>query len=406
MESVKRKITVLYIDQAVFFGGSLVVLGYAVNSINRYKFRSLVIGELDVQMLKHFTRDDIQIYVVRKIFNYVKWAKATAKIKLIPGNLFRKFVIYLLSGMRSLLNLVYMMRVAIIIIKEKVDIIHINNGMDNLEPILVAMLLGRKFVVHFHGVENPGIVQRVLMKRVPRFVVISEYLKNALVEKGLPADKMVVIANPVQEKEVAIDEVIQLRKTYGLGDKDRVFGIVGRVVRWKGHVEFLRAAMSVLAAVPNAKVLIIGDFTDSDTSYQDQIFEMVEKSGFKDRILFTGFVKNVEQYYSVLDVCVHTSIEPEPFGLVITEAMSHGVPVIASDLGAPKEIITNGENGYIVSPAATEKLAKTIIKLLADDRLRKRIGESGRQHVEANFQLESYGHSIENLYLGVLGSRE
>ena len=125
---------------------------------------------------------------------------------------------------------------------------------------------------------------------------------------------------------------------------------------------------------------------------------MVDESGFSDRILMTGYIEDVSGIYSMMDVSVHASIRPEPFGLVIIEAMVNAVPVIASDLGAPKEIITDSVNGYIINPESSEKLAETIINLLSDVELRDRIGNKGRDHVLENYQVKRYAHTVEKIY--------
>ena len=193
-----------------------------------------------------------------------------------------------------------------------------------------------------------------------------------------------------------------MRKHYGINERELVLGIVGRIIRWKGHVEFLMAASMVMRAVPGLRVLIVGEFSDNSSLYRNEITRIVEDSGYKERFIFTGYVSDVESYYSLMDVCVHASIEPEPFGLVITEAMVCGIPVIASDRGAPREIITDGENGYLVNPKDTGKLAETIIRLLNDGALRSRIGVSGKEHVLRNYHVGSYAKSMEQVYMKVL----
>ena len=117
----------------------------------------------------------------------------------------------------------------------------------------------------------------------------------------------------------------------------------------------------------------------------------------------TGYVKDVGSIYSIMDVCVHTSIEPEPFGLVIIEAMANGVPVIASDLGAPREIVTDEVNGYIVNPNSTRQLADAAIRLLDNDELRAEMGENGRQHVRKHYSDKDYASAVEKIYTQLLG---
>ena len=404
----KDKLTILYADQAVSFGGSIVVLGSLVSALDKQKFRAVVVGEMSESILSYHMQGNALIYVIPRIFNYSHWFKVTHVASKIRLRLFRKIFIYLLSGIKSLLNTIYIIRLCRIILKEKVDIVHVNNGLSNTEPIIAAILLGRKYVVHFHGVEKPGLVQRLLINRVHKYIVISQYLADALSENGFPRERMVVIPNPYQEshalsnKNNVEEKNTERRASYDLKQDDKVFAIVGRIVRWKGHIEFLNAAFIVLQAVPDAKALIIGDFSDGDSAYQDQIQKMIENSGFGDRIIMTGYVKDVSSMYAIMDVCVHTSIEPEPFGLVIIEAMANSVPVIASDLGAPKEIISDGTNGYIISPDLPQKIADTVIQLLKDDEQREKMGSSALQHVQQHYNDKDYARAVENIYSAVL----
>ena len=246
-------------------------------------------------------------------------------------------------------------------------------------------------------------MQRLLLHRVHKYIVISEYLADALSKNGFPRDRMTIIPNPYQESHAMSKEHADLRSKYGIEQKDKVFGIVGRIVRWKGHVEFLNSAFIILQAVPDAKALVVGDFADGEIEYQNQIQQMIDDSGFGDRIIMTGYVKDVGSIYSIMDVCVHTSIEPEPFGLVIIEAMANGVPVIASDLGAPREIVTDEVNGYIVNPDSTRQLADAAIRLLDNDELRAEMGENGRQHVRKHYSDKDYASAVEKIYPQVLG---
>jgi len=395
--------TILYVDQAVSFGGSIVVLGSLVGAIDKQKFRPVVVGEMSKSILSHHIQDNAKIYVIPRIFNYVSWSKAIKVISHIRFLFLRKLIIYALSGVRSAVNTIYIVRLAKVILKEKVDLVHVNNGMSNLEPIIAAILLGRKFIVHFHGLEKPGYVQGKLLFKVPKYIVISQYQLKALGENGFPIDRMTVIPNPVQEPHALSIECSAIRRQYGLVSEGKVFGIVGRIVRMKGHIEFLKSAFIVLDLVPDSKALIVGDFSDGDVNYQDQIKAMVEESGFEDRIVMTGYVDKIEGIYSILDVCVHASIEPEPFGLVITEAMANGVAVVATDLGASKEIITDGVNGYLVNPNSTGKLTETIVKLLTDNELRNKIGNEGKCHARKNYQASSCARSVEEIYFELLG---
>jgi glycosyltransferase involved in cell wall biosynthesis len=399
-----KKITVLFVDQAVAFGGSIVVIGCLVEAIDKSRYRPIVVGEMDAAILQHNIKNHAKIFYISRMFNYALLAKMIKRISRIPGSLIRKLLVYTLSAARGLANMAYGASLVRLILRERVDIVHVNNGLGNLAPVIAATLLKRKCVVHFHGVEKPGRVPGLFIQKVSRFIAVSEYLKKCLVENHIPEDRMTVMHNPVRFKTVQQCTRERVRHRYDILPGQRVFGIVGRIVRWKGHIEFLKAANIVLRTMPEAKVLIVGDFSDGDIKYQTLITRMVEASEFGDRIIMSGYLNDVEELYSIMDVCVHSSIEPEPFGLVITEAMAQGVPVVASNRGAPREIINDGVDGFLVDPADSLAVASVIISLLSNERLRQRIGNKGRERIQKEYQISNYAHAMEGLYMEVLGA--
>lgn len=379
------------------------VIGYLVDALDRDRFRPVVVGDMEEALLRNYVRSDARIYSIPRLYNYAQWAKTLAVIDRIPVCLLRRLVNYTLSSVRGLLNSVFLFRLCRLVAKEKIDLIHVNNGMNNFAPILAAVLMRREFLVHFHGLESPGFVHRKFIKRVPGFVALSDYMKKCLVANGIPEERLDVIPNPVRPRPVPDGAVARLRAQYGIGSDDQVVGIVGRIVRWKGHLEFLQAAEAVMREIPGVKLLVVGDYSDGEKAYQDRITRMVEAGDFRDRIIFTGYVKNVGEHYGLMDVCVHASIEPEPFGLVITEAMAYGVPVVASDRGAPGEIISDGETGYLVDPEATDVFAARIIDLLSDEDKRRRMGVQAKEHVLKHYPLDVYADKMEQVYRDILG---
>ena len=398
-----KRITVLYVDQAVAFGGSIVVIGCLVEGIDKTRYRPLVVGEMDAAILQHHIKDHADIFYISRMFNYALTARIVKRISRFPGPLLRKLLVYTVSAVRGLANMAYGAKLVRLILNEHVDIVHVNNGMGNLAPIIAATILRRKCIVHFHGVEKPGRIPGLFIKKISRFIAVSEYLKKCLVENHISEDRITVIHNPVRFRTVQQCTRERVRHRYSILPGQRVFGIIGRIMRWKGHIEFLKAANIVLRTIPEAKALIVGDFSDGDIEYQTLITRMAESSEFSDRIIMSGYVNDVEELYSIMDVCVHTSIEPEPFGLVITEAMAQGVPMVASNRGAPREIINDGVDGFLVDPTASQAVASVIISLLSNERLRQRIGDKGRQRVQQKeYQISNYAQAMEAVYMEVL----
>lgn len=399
---MKNKITVLFVDQGAAFGGSLVVIANLVHCLDTDRFRAVVVGEMDEKIIRSHIGEKATVVVAKHNFNYVHWQKITNILRMLPGKFLQKTGIYLFSLVRLLINVLYAVKIAMVVIHERVDLIHINNGTDNFEVNLVSLLFSRKRVVHMHGTGNLSIAERLFLRFVPRVIVISEFVRSEMDKSGVPAHKMVVLPNPVLPEVLANDVRAHVRKRFGIPDDVKMFGIFGRIVEWKGQKEFLQAAQLVLHEIKHSKALIVGDISDGEGSYLRDLHQFLLRTGLQDRVIFTGYVRNVAELYSAIDVLVHTSIEPEPFGLVITEAMAYGVPVVASSLGAPQEIIDDTYDGYLVHPKDTSKLASTISTLLKNDSLRAEMGARAKKKVLQTYDAEKYARNIEDLYWQVL----
>ncbi len=182
-------------------------------------------------------------------------------------------------------------------------------------------------------------------------------------------------------------------------------GIFGRVAQWKGQKEFLQAAMQVLPRFPGLRVYVVGNASDGDPRYLAECREIARSSPFADQIEFTGLVTDVAAYYRKCTVVVHASVEPEPFGMVVIEAMAEARPVVASMLGAPPEIIQEGVEGYLVNPKDPEAMADRISTLLADPALAADMGLRGHKKALTNYDPSVAARRFERLYMEVARAR-
>ena len=107
----------------------------------------------------------------------------------------------------------------------------------------------------------------------------------------------------------------------GLGVVGIAVGIFGRVIQWKGQREFLEAAIAAAGQDPRIRPVIVGDESDGGRAYIEAVHALASQSGLGDRIIFAGYQSEVEPYYAAMDIVVHASITPEPFGMVVPEAM-------------------------------------------------------------------------------------
>jgi glycosyltransferase involved in cell wall biosynthesis len=153
-------------------------------------------------------------------------------------------------------------------------------------------------------------------------------------------------------------------------------GMVATMARWKGHEVFLRA-LSLLPAHMRVRGYIIGGPVYQPLDCQRSLEELralAARIGVAHRVGFTGFIHDPAPAIRALDIAVHASTEPEPFGRVIVEAMACGKPVIASAAGGASEIITDGVNALAHPPGDAQALARQIQHLADSPELRKQLG--------------------------------
>jgi glycosyltransferase involved in cell wall biosynthesis len=182
-------------------------------------------------------------------------------------------------------------------------------------------------------------------------------------------------------------------------------GMVGRVARWKGHHIFVEA---FARAFPDGaeRALVIGAplFGADDQAYEDEVQQLVARLGLNGRVVFTGFVEDIPAWLARLDVLVHASVLPEPFGQVVVEGMAAGLPVVASRAGGPAEIIEDGVDGFLVPPGDVTALADTLAYLARTPEVRTSVGARGRQSAN-RFNVDDIAAEVLGLYEQVVSGR-
>lgn len=164
-------------------------------------------------------------------------------------------------------------------------------------------------------------------------------------------------------------------------------GLVATFARWKGHETFLEALSLIPATVPLRGYVVGGPIYETAGSQValGDLRERAETLGIGSRVGFTGFVPDASSAIRSLDIVVHASTDPEPFGLVIAEAMACGKAVVASHAGGAIELTDACEHAVTHVPGDARGLAKRIEQLATDAALRARLGASGRATAERCF---------------------
>lgn len=397
-----KRTRVLFVDEAVAFGGSFIVLAEAVKHLPKDRYDTLIATAMPEDVVEHLLGEKHDIYRFQRVFDYTKRMAISGRVAHWP--LFaRRLVAYILTLLEVVADIPFYWRLARIIQRARPDLVHVNNSM---AALMMATLLRKKTVWHCHGLYTGGTphpIQKFFFGQLRTFICISDIVRNSMLAGGFAPEKLVRIYNSCRtDMHPTQADTARVRSAHALKTEDIVIGHFGRLVAWKGQEELLRAAAPLIRQNPHIKLMLVGDESDGGASYHKQLISLTEEMGITDNVVFTGYIADVGPYYAACDIVVHSSIEPEPFGLVVIEAMSLGKPVVASSIGAPREFITHGVDGMLADPRDIQALTQILEILSSDATLRNRMGQAGKALVEAEFSSAAFTKQLTQLYQNVL----
>jgi glycosyltransferase involved in cell wall biosynthesis len=243
------------------------------------------------------------------------------------------------------------------------------------------------------------------LRFVNRFVFVSEDTRARFAYRA-GARRGVVVYDGIDacaaEESGASDASTEVRREFGLGREVKLVGMVARVAPQKDFVTLARAAARVVAARPEARFMVVGDYEEANRGHYDEVMRALEDEGVASRFVFTGFRTDVSRLMSAFDVfvlCTHF----EGLPLVILEAMARGRPVVATAVDGIPEIVLEGRTGLLHPHGDAETLASRLLSLLEDDALAARIGGAGREFVKMEWSRERFAANMARLYEDVLG---
>jgi glycosyltransferase involved in cell wall biosynthesis len=182
-------------------------------------------------------------------------------------------------------------------------------------------------------------------------------------------------------------------------------GLAATLAHWKGHTVFLRALARLPRDLPYRAYVIGGAIYQTENSQRtlDELRALAAELGIGAKVGFTGYIPDTAKAMRALDVLVHASTQPEPFGRVIAEGMACGRAVICSNAGGAAELITEGEDALAHPPGDDEALAARIAELVRDPGLRERLGRAGRITAERRFERSRLAAQLIPLYCRLAG---
>lgn len=276
--------------------------------------------------------------------------------------------------------------------------------------LIPSRLLCKRVVVHLHGSDfqrfyrgAPPLLRRLIfwtLSHVRRAVVLDESLGfnfNGIV----PQERIFALPNGTPPLEGMLPEIGSLERHAQPSDTMTIL-YLGALVRTKGFLELLRSLPYVLQKAPFVRLILAGEH-----AYPEELKEaadFIKKHHLGHCVALPGAVigKAKARLLAGADIFVLPAVAPEGQPLVILEAMSAGLPIIATPQGAIPQTIEDGVNGFLLPPNEPAAIAEKILALVSDRRLREEMGRASRERYLKDYTLDRWEARMEKLFWTVL----
>lgn len=278
------------------------------------------------------------------------------------------------------------------------DVVYANSQKAFVVACASAAFARRPVLWHLHDILDPTVFSRVnialdvfLANHVAaRVIANSQATASALRARGGTRVPIDVVYNGIDlsvADGVRAADIAAARASFGAGS-GVVLGLFGRLAPWKGQDVAIRALALLGAEHSEVHLAIVGDALFDEESYAAELRTLVSSLGLGTRVHFLGFRTDVPVLMSAVDVLVHSSTAPEPFGRVIVEGMLAHRPVIATAGGGASEIVNAGVTAWQVIPNDPAGLAAAIREVLADPKRARDVAAAGRADAVSRFTLD------------------
>jgi len=264
--------------------------------------------------------------------------------------------------------------------------------------------------IHYHPVLQPGTSDAklvfLLSKFCDGFVAVSDAMNRGLQLSGVLPARVKTIYNglDIDYYSPSLDRSNLLRSVFHLSPEVKLIGLVATLFEAKGHHVVIEAARRLRDEFPSEvpwRIIFIGDVFENSklgADYKARLQKQIEAAALQDKIIFAGKQSQMREIYQDLDIVLNASIEPEPLGTTIYEAMAMNRLAIASNLGGSPEIIEDGKSGFLVPAGDSRALAAVLAKILHGEIDAAPILAAGRRRVEEAFDVRDTVQNYLNYF--------
>ena len=293
--------------------------------------------------------------------------------------------LYHVAGLMSVFTLTEFIK------RNNIQFIQCHSGHGVMLCMLIKLLTGAKLIVFKHNAlpSKHDWYHKWQRKHVDAYVCVSKLVYDLQIEGLSKAEqeKFYLVYNGIDISKFCKNKI----------ENNELFciGYAGIIANNKGLDVLLEAFKVFVHLYPNAKLILAGS---DDKNYLGNVTEFINNNGLNNNIKLLGHVNDMDAFYKSLDIFVLPSIVKEAFGLVLCEAMYCELPVITTDSGAQREIISNGVDGLIVEKNNVGELLEALVTLYSNPELRREMAEKAKKKVQNHFTMKQYLLKICNLY--------
>ena len=318
----------------------------------------------------------------------------------------RRNIESILMDAKGSFNWRYLKQLAALIRKERIDLIQSHLLGSNVYASLAGLMTGRPVVSTFHGAVDIGENERLKELKFAAInlgsrciVAVSNHLReNIITRSSLRANKTTVIYNGINTADFATTQSNDLRAHFGWPNDDMIIGSLGNIRPAKGYSILLQSAALLKDVDPHFRFVIAGQ---GKSDLYDGLLELRKELGLEQHVHFLGFVADPAWFLSNLDLFLLSSTS-EGFSIATIQAMAASLPVLVTRSGGPEEIVTHGENGWMIDSGSPHAIAEALLKLAADTTLAARLAKKGKEHANSSFDIASMLSAYEKIYVQLL----
>ena len=295
-----------------------------------------------------------------------------------------------------------LIKISILVRKYKINIIY-SNTTGVLVGCFVAILTNKKHIFHIHEIiSSPRILGKliafIINKSTNNVIIISKAVANNWVDNGLNEKLINIIYNGQENTECYISK-LDIKKELNLSEDTLIISMIGRINLWKGQEYFLRIASEIInSKTKNIHFIYCGDVYPGYEYLYKYLNQLILDLNIESNVTYLGYRKDIKDILSNTDILILPSITPEPFGMVLIEAMERKIAVVATNHGGPTEIIDHNNSGLLIPYDNIKKSAELISELIYNNKKRELIAEKGKQRQLEMFSITQYQKLISNFY--------